>query len=96
MHPTRIETVAKHLHMTSRTLKRKLSGENTSFRKLADELRMQIAIKYLRDTELTIEDIAYSLGFNEAANFRRAFRRWTKATPLEFRSTVQSGARRTF
>lgn len=95
MHPTRIEAVAKDLHMTSRTLKRKLSEENTSFRKLADELRTQVAIKFLRDTELTVEDIAYSLGFDEAANFRRAFRRWTKATPLEFRPTAQSRVRRT-
>jgi AraC-like DNA-binding protein len=48
-------------------------------------LRRDIAIRYLRDTDLTVEDIAESLGFSDAANFRHAFRRWTKAAPHEFR-----------
>jgi AraC-like DNA-binding protein len=85
MRPTSFDAVAKHLHMTTRTLRRKLGEENTSFRKLVDELRMQVAIKYLRDTDLTIEETAYSLGFSDAANFRHAFRRWTNRAPLEFR-----------
>lgn len=46
---------------------------------------MDMAIKYLRDTDLTIEDIAYMLGFSDAANFRHAFYRWTKAAPYQFR-----------
>ena len=46
---------------------------------------MTVAIKYLRDTELTIEEIADALGFSDAANFRHAFRRWTKGAPQEFR-----------
>jgi AraC-like DNA-binding protein len=83
--PTSFNAVARHLKMTTRTLRRKLREENTSFRELVDELRMQVAIKYLRDTDLTVEDIAFSLGFSEAANFRHAFRQWTKKTPSEFR-----------
>ncbi len=83
--PTSFDATAKHLHMTARTLRRKLREENTSFRKLVDELRMQVAIKYLVYTELTTENIASVLGFSDAANFRHAFRRWTKATPLRFR-----------
>jgi AraC-like DNA-binding protein len=85
MRPTSFDAIAKHLHMTTRTLRRKLGEENTSFRKLVDELRMHVAIKYLRDTDLTTEEIAYALGFSDAANFRHAFRRWTKLAPLEFR-----------
>jgi AraC-like DNA-binding protein len=85
MRPTSFDAVARYLHMATRTLRRKLAGENTSFRKLVDELRMHVAIRYLRDTDLTIEEIAYSLGFSDAANFRHAFRRWTKRAPLEFR-----------
>jgi AraC-like DNA-binding protein len=85
MRPTSFEAVAGHLGMSPRTLRRKLSEEGTSFRELIDELRMYMAIKYLRDTTLTIEDVAYSLGFSDAANFRHAFRRWTKAAPHEFR-----------
>ena len=79
------DDVAKSLNMNARTLRRKLREENTSFRKLVDELRMDMAIKYLRDTGLTVEDIAEALGFSDAANFRHAFRRWTKAAPHEFR-----------
>jgi AraC-like DNA-binding protein len=89
MRPTSFEAVADYLHMSERTLRRRLLDENTSFRKLVDELRMQMAIKYLRDTNLTIEDIAYALGFSDAANFRHAFRRWTKAAPHQFRDISQ-------
>ena len=85
MRPTSLEAVAKHLNMTTRTLRRRLADENTSFRELVDELRMQVAIKHLRDTDLSIEEITYALGFEDAANFRRAFRRWTNQGPLEFR-----------
>ncbi len=90
MRPTSFETVAARLHMTTRTLRRKLDEEGTSFRKLVDELRMEVAVKYLRDTELTVDDIAHLLGFSEAAIFRRAFRRWTGRSPREFRDHEHS------
>jgi AraC-like DNA-binding protein len=83
--PTNFDPVARHLGMTPRTLRRKLQDENTSFRELFDELRMHVAIKYLRDTELTIESVANALGFSDAANFRHAFRRWTGGAPQDFR-----------
>jgi AraC-like DNA-binding protein len=89
MRPTSFEAVADYLHLSTRTLRRRLVDENTSFRKLVDELRMQMAIKYLRDTNLTIEDIAHALGFSDAANFRHAFRRWTKSAPQQFRDISQ-------
>ncbi len=76
---------AEYPKLLGRTLRRKLSDENTSFRQVADELRMEMAIRYLRDTELTVEDIAELLGFSDAANFRHAFRRWTNAAPNAFR-----------
>jgi AraC-like DNA-binding protein len=85
MRPTSFEDVAAGLNMSARTLRRKLSEENTSFRQLVDELRRDMAIRYLRDTALTVEDIAASIGFSDAANFRHAFRRWTKAAPHQFR-----------
>jgi AraC-like DNA-binding protein len=46
---------------------------------------MQLAVKYLRDTDMTGEDIAGAIGFSDAANFRRAFRRWTRESPSEFK-----------
>ncbi|QIG98273.1 MULTISPECIES: AraC family transcriptional regulator [unclassified Bradyrhizobium] len=79
------ETVAKRLRTTERTLRRQLRAQQTSFRELVDELRMQLAIKYLRDTDMTGEDIAVAVGFSDAANFRHAFRRWTRESPSEFK-----------
>ena len=80
-----VETVAKRLRTTERTLRRQLRAQQTSFRELLDELRMQLAIKYLRDTDMTGEDIAVAIGFSDAANFRHAFRRWTRESPSEFK-----------
>jgi AraC-like DNA-binding protein len=80
------ESIAKRLCTTQRTLRRQLRTEHTSFRELLDELRMQLAIKYLRDTDMTSEDIAVAIGFSDAANFRHAFRRWTAESPSEFKS----------
>ena len=83
--PTSFEHIAERLKMSERTLRRKLELEGTSFRELIDELRAQAAIKYVRDTDLTVEDIAFALGFSDAAAFRHAFRRWTKSAPHEYR-----------
>lgn len=83
-HPN-FKAVAKHLGTTERTLRRQLQGQQTSFQELVDELRMQLAVKYLRDTGMTSEDIALAIGFSDAASFRHAFRRWTNKSPSEFR-----------
>ena len=83
----KFDSVARHLNMSSRSLRRKLQEEGTSFRELVDEVRAQVAIKYVRDTDLSIEDITSALGFNEASAFRHAFRRWTGSAPYEFRRT---------
>jgi AraC-like DNA-binding protein len=80
------EDVAKQLKTPSRTLRRQLRLQNTTFRQLSDELRAYVALRYLRDTKMTNEDIAFALGFSDAANFRHAFRRWTEKAPNDFRS----------
>jgi AraC-like DNA-binding protein len=85
MRPKKFGDVAQDLNMSARTLRRKLREENSSFRQVMDELRRDIALRYLRETDLTVEEIAESLGFSDAAGFRQAFRRWTNAAPHEFR-----------
>ena len=60
------------------------SGENTSFRKILDQARKQIAVRYL-EKKIPICDIALLLGFSEQSAFNHAFRRWTGSTPGEFR-----------
>ena len=86
-----LPATAKLLRTTTRTLRRKLQERNTSFRELQDELRAHLALKYLRDTTMTNEDIAFALGFSDAANFRQAFRRWTGRTPREVREASGAG-----
>jgi AraC-like DNA-binding protein len=83
--PPTLAAIAKMLDMSDRSLRRQLREQGISFRGLLDELRMQIALKYLRTTRLANEDIALALGFSDAANFRRAFRRWTNKSPSEMR-----------
>jgi AraC-like DNA-binding protein len=80
-----LEDVAGQLGVSVRTLRRRLTEKGTSYRQIVDDLRREVAIKYLRDTDMTVEDIAFTLGFDDAANFRRAFRRWMSATPRQFR-----------
>jgi AraC-like DNA-binding protein len=87
--PASLSAVARHLKMSTRTLRRRLQEEGTSYRDVVDGLRTQMAIKYLRDTDLSVEEIAFSLGFSDAVSFRQAFRRWTKAAPNEFRRAAK-------
>ena len=85
VNPPTLGAIAKLLNVSDRSLRRQLREQDISFRGLLDELRMQIALKYLRTTTLANEDIALALGFSDAANFRRAFRRWTNKSPSEIR-----------
>jgi AraC-like DNA-binding protein len=87
--PPTFAAIAKLLDANERSLRRHLQQQGVSFRDLLDELRAQIALKYLRTTKLANEQIALALGFSDAANFRRAFRRWTNRTPSEMRSKRQ-------
>ncbi len=80
-----LEQAAEILNMSPRTLRRRLEEEDTSYRQLCDDLRMKMAVRYLRDTQLTVEQIADALGFSDAANFRHAFHRWTSTSPNRFR-----------
>ena len=83
--PPTFAAVAAFLGVNERSLRRKLRQQGLSFRGLLDELRTLIALKYLRTTKLANEDIALALGFSDAANFRRAFHRWTNMAPSDIR-----------
>ena len=81
-----LTAVADEMNTTTRSLRRKLSAEQTTFQKLLDEIRLELATDYLRNTRLTLEDIAPLLGFSDASNFRHAFKRWTGELPSSFRN----------
>lgn len=80
-----ISQVAERLHISERTLRRRLNAESTSFRATFDEIRDLLAREYLADTQLTVAEIAHLLDYSETVNFRRAFVRWNGVTPSEYR-----------
>ncbi len=80
-----LERVADQLSLTPRTLQRKLHELGTSHNELLDQMRRQLAMRYLREPEMAICEVAYLLGFSESSSFHRAFKRWTGVTPREFR-----------
>ena len=80
-----IEEVAARLNVDERTLRRKLAAEGTSYRQLTDEVRSTIATELLTEGQLTVEEVAVRLGYNDAAAFSRAFKRWTGRRPGSIR-----------
>ncbi|MDF1780941.1 MAG: AraC family transcriptional regulator ligand-binding domain-containing protein [Alcanivoracaceae bacterium] len=80
-----VEETASELHMSSRTLKRKLQQLGTSYQRIMDDLRKGLAVEYLTQTQRTVDEIAIQLGYSDASNFARAFRRWTKKSPSDYR-----------
>jgi AraC-like DNA-binding protein len=79
------EAVAQSLHLSQRTLQRRLQEEGTSFQTLLDDTRRELAEQYLAQPQMTLLEIAYLLGFADPSNFFRAFRRWFDETPGEYR-----------
>lgn len=76
-----MERIAEHLHMSSRTLHRRLNLEGSSFRALQDEVRQALAEELLETGGISLEEIAARLGYGEASNFIHAFKRWKGVTP---------------
>lgn len=81
-----LEDVSQQLHMSPRTLMRKLKSEHLSFQAIKDGLRRDLAIRDLSGPELSLGEIAYALGFSSVAVFHRAFRQWTGVTPGAYRA----------
>jgi len=82
-----VPEVARRLGMSCRTLSRKLHGEQTAFLNMLDELRAELAQRYLAERELPMSKIAWLLGYREVSSFTHAFRRWTGLTPRQFRTS---------
>jgi len=82
------QMIADELHMSARTLQRRLEEQDTSVKDIIDETRHQLALEYLAQDHLSIKEVAFSLGFNDASNFSRAFKRWEGKTPKGFRQAA--------
>jgi AraC-like DNA-binding protein len=78
------DTVAGKLCMSNRTLRRRLHEEATSYREILDDVRAELARRYLRKEKRGIDEVAFLLGFSDPSAFTKAFRRWTGQTPADF------------
>jgi AraC-like DNA-binding protein len=81
-----LDKVADQLNISQSSLYRRLKEADTSYQKIVDNFREHQAIKYLRETDLPVCEVAANLGFSDPSNFRRAFKKWTGTTPAELRS----------
>ncbi|VFT30574.1 AraC family transcriptional regulator [Pseudomonas aeruginosa] len=73
-----LEEVAARLKLPTWTLRRKLAEEGTQFRSILNDTRRDLAMVYIRETDLAFGEIAYLLGFASAEAFQRAFKRWER------------------
>lgn len=85
-HQSSLEAIAKKMFTTPRTIQRKLAKEGVSFKKVLEEARCSLAVHFLQTTDITIENIACKVGYNDASAFSHAFKRWTGKSPRDYRT----------
>ncbi|MBN1821763.1 MAG: AraC family transcriptional regulator ligand-binding domain-containing protein [Prolixibacteraceae bacterium] len=81
-----MEMVATKLKTSPRTLQRQLSKENSSFKDILKETRFDLARQMLKQNNLTVSEISYTLGYSDLGNFSRSFKKFTGVSPQEFRN----------
>lgn len=77
--------ISQQLHISARTLIRKLEHEGTTFKDLVDDVRRRLALRYIGGRDIDFSGVALLLGFSHVTAFHRAFKRWTDQTPLQYR-----------
>jgi AraC-like DNA-binding protein len=83
------ENLARDLHMSRRSLQRRLAEAEATYQSLVDETRRDMALRYLADPDKSATDIAFLLGYSQQSAFTRAFRRWTGNSPSAYRSSKE-------
>lgn len=91
-HRPAIEDVARSLHMSSRTLQRRLQDAGSNYQRVLDDARHQMARYYLGNSVLELNEAAYLLGYEDAKSFARAFRIWEGIPPGLWRETHRASA----
>jgi AraC-like DNA-binding protein len=81
--------VAAKLSIGTRTLRRRLKALGTSYQKVLDDVKKQLAMEYLQTTTLSVQEISDLLGYSEVTNFRRAFVKWADVSPYQYRKRRQ-------
>lgn len=81
-------TVAKKMGLSERTFFRRIREHGLSFQQVVDSIKFSSAKVYLANRDLTMNEISFLLGFAELSSFHRAFKRWSKTTPAQFRQEL--------
>lgn len=84
------DDIARQIGISRPTLYRRLVAEGTSFERLLDDLRRRMAIDYLTAAKVSVNEVAYLVGYSDAATFTRACKRWTGQAPAALRQSLQS------
>jgi AraC-like DNA-binding protein len=84
------DQIARRLAVSLRTLHRRLAEEGTSHGELVDEVRREQAMLHLASNQFSIGEIAFLLGFSHPNGFHKAFKRWTRMTPVQYREAAQA------
>ncbi|MFA9419151.1 MAG: AraC family transcriptional regulator [Gammaproteobacteria bacterium] len=82
------EEIANSIHVSQRSLQRKLKEQGMSFTQLLENTRSELGLQYVRDPQRSFNEIAFLLGFSEPGNFSRAFKRWYGKSPSQYRDSV--------
>ncbi|MCB5173889.1 AraC family transcriptional regulator [Microvirga lenta] len=86
-----VGNIASDLGMSARTLSRRLAEEGLTFSGILDDIRSNLAIRYLQNNDLSISQIAWLLGYTEVSSFVHAFQRWTGKSPTHLRRQIVQG-----
>jgi AraC-like DNA-binding protein len=84
------QEIARALGMSQRSMQRRLHASGTSYEAVLGELRKELACAYLREGRYSVGELAFTLGFEDASAFARAFRRWTGVSPSEYRADLSA------
>lgn len=84
--------MAAELHLSERTLQRRLAEHKLNFTELLDAVRRESALQYLREKRVSVDEVAFLLGFATPNSFFRAFKRWTGTTPQGWRLAAPAAA----
>lgn len=89
-----LSDAARHVGMSGRTLQRRLAEQGMSYQTLVDDARRHLAMRLLRQTDVSLIEVAFMTGFSGQSAFTRAFKRWAGLTPGSFRADAQPGGPR--
>jgi AraC-like DNA-binding protein len=87
-----LESLAAALSMSKEKLAGQLKVRGTSYQQLLGDARRELAEEYIVRVDLSVNEIAYMLGFSDCSNFARSFRRWTGQSPTDFRENLRGGS----